>query len=855
MSEPDPGARVSAVRLTLVAPCLPSERTLSDAHLEQLHASGLTDETIGLACLYTERHAHRLAALVQWRSWPSVRGEALVFPFFLDAASEPYAYRIRPTNPRMIKKKNGKEKPVKYDQASAYGQLVYYTPRARAGGWYGEAERTLYWTEGEKKALVFDQLGLPCVGLTGVSMWVDAQGKADHGARLHPLITERVAIAGRRHVIVFDADAEENNDVMREAARLTGVLLAAGATEVLFTYPPDARSAKGFDDFYAAHGEAAARALLTTAKAIEPLAPQEPLARIKSLAALRDAPIPDTMRMPVGYDVQRDGSLWRQSSDDKRGPARVTHAPLFPVRVLTDHYTHEERVEIVYPRGEAWPLVCVARKAVADSRTMVAECAPYGVPVTSVNAAKIVEWLSECEAANANTLPRVPSVGQMGWHDIGGARVITTNTIHQSEVSTVSIAIDTRGERARILAALTPRGDYEAHLVALRQAWSADATCAVMICAAFAAPLLKPLHAANFAVHLPGDSSRGKTSMLKIAASVFGDPNSPQWVGSWNVTPAAAELRASIMNDLPQCYDEIGGGDAQAIERMVYALINGGGRSRATREMAMRETTSWRTILLSTGERELADEATATGAQIRVVQLPVSGFGELTAAQVDALREACAANSGQAGAVWCDAIVNMDDSEWIDTRSVLRDTTAALRTLAADPLQARVASYFGLLAVTESILHNALGIGTATGATMKDVFKSLARGDSDSRVRSVAERAHDIVMDWIAAEPEAFPEVEAIGFDRSGAASGKPGTRHGYRRTDGAVLFIPTELDRKLRKHRLATRQVLRDWKRLGWISTEGVHLARRHTVQGGQSRIRLVYLTHTNPPPSESES
>ncbi len=830
---------------------LPIKREVTGVHLENLHQSGLTDETIRLAALYVESHPKRLADLMQIKHWRSTQGTALVFPFYLPGADEPHAYRIRPQTPRIERRKNGRERAVKYDQPKGSPQLIYYTPRARVGDWYADASRPLYWTEGEKKALALDQLGLPCIGLTGVWLWLDSEHRSERGDQLHPTIAKHVAIAGRAHVIVFDADARTNDGIMQAAARLCGVLYAAGATDVRFVVPPDAAT-KGIDDYYAAHGEAAVRALLATAQPLEPADPKQPLPRLRSLAALREAPLPETLRMPAGYMLERDGALWREA--DGSGPdgkaTRVTHAPMFITRTLVDHYTGEERVEVTYQRSEAWQQQCVSRKGVADARAMVAELAPYGAPVTSSNASKLVDWLHCFEAANDQGIPRVKCVAQTGWHRIDTAHVITSHTTQQAELENegtmIDVAIDMRGDRRKVFGALAPRGSLEAHVDALRRAFDADPKCAAMICGAFAAPLLLPLEAPNFAIHLLGESSRGKTSMLKCAASAFGDPSSPYWLASWNVSLAAAELRAAMLCDLPQCYDEIGCGDPEQVEAMVYGLVNGTGRNRATRDYGIRESLSWRTVVLSTGEHELAHGDSASGAQVRVLQLGVDGFGKLDAAAIDALVRACCANSGSAGAEWMQQLVNlMNDA---DARSQLRaryaEAVYAFRTSAPSGMQKRQAAYYAMLAITESLLAVAFNIGTLSGETMQRLYLRELR--ESQPVIGVGERALQLLEGWVESEHEAFPMLEA-GADGDDVPRSARGARHGYRTSDGTIYIIPDNFKQFIcERHGLSEPTVVRELVRLGAMQVApGRHVKQ---VRIGKRRVR-VYVVRLAPP------
>ncbi len=807
-------------------------------HLDNLRASGLSDDTIKLAQLYVELLPARVKLLIQ-RHYKWISGHALVFPFFLPGASEhePFAYRIRPEVARRDPKTG---KPVKYDQASSYGALHYFAPRARAGGWYADAARVLYWSEGEKKALALDQLELACVGLTGVWLWGDRDGKSEHGERLHPRLAQHVHVAGREHVIVFDADARTNNHVMLAAQKLAGVLLAAGAASVKFVCPPDVpeNPVKGIDDYLFTHGEAAVRALLATAAPLEPTDPTQPLARCRALAALRDAPLPESLLMPREYDVEKDGSLWRAAIDDKHGAAHVTHAPMFITRRLSDLYTREERADVTYARAGHWPRVCVSRKAIADSRTMVAELTGSGAPVTSSNSAKIVDWLHAFEAANIERLEHVTTVALTGWHAIESTKVFTTHQTHAPESTPVQLILDTH-VHAKLFAALKPRGTLDAHLRALRAAWAADPVCAAMVCASFATALLEPLGASNFGVHLSGDSSLGKTSKLKIGASVWGNPSEPLWVASWSTTPTAAELRAAVLNDLPNCYDEIGAADAEAVERLVYTLINGTGRGRASRDVTMRDALSWRTIILSTGERELTDESTATGAQVRIVQFPVSGFGALTAAEIDALRDECAANSGSAGEAWVQALVAVED--WAPYTKAFANAVRALRASAkGNPLQGRTAQHFALLVTCESMLHEAFELGAADGCTMRKLFESVATRE---RVKSLDEKSIEACDDWLLSEADAFSDLN---INSAGDAEPRKGhgTRYGFRKLDGTVLIIPEQFKSWCKRSGFPAREVLRGWLRRGWAIADSGHQTKLHRLGGSYQAGRFVTLT-----------
>ena len=817
----------------LHAPPPLGSRTVFPVHLENLRSSGLADETIQAAGLYSEARPAALTEILH-RNYQRSCGAALVIPFHLPGHAEPYAFRIRPTHPRMTKGRGGTAKPIRYDQSSEHSVLVYLPPWARDSGALSDVTQTLYFTEGEKKCLAFDQLRLPCVGLTGVWLYADKEEPAnDAPERLHRTIREHVAVAGRSVVICFDADATTNDQVMLAAARLAGVLHAAGAAMVRFVCPP-VGGPKGFDDFYAAHGEAAARALLDAAQPIEPISPREPLQRVASVKGMADAPVPRDLRLPVGYRIERDGTLWDITG---KRDVRVCRAPIFLARYLEDE---EPGVETVFQAGGQWRTVGVRRRAVIDARSAVSELGAAGAPVTSQNAGRVVDWFDELERVNGERLPRVRCVPRTGWHTVEGMRVFVADVpIYPTSAGDdrPEIIVSDRADRKRAFAGLKPAEGLRAHVEALAAAWKADPVCATVIAGALAAPLLEPLQVPNFALHLLGDSSRGKTSMLKIAASVYGDPSNRTWVASWDTTIAAAEWRAQMLNDLPLCFDEIGTAERGAAERMVYTLINGTSRSRSQKDLGQRATGEWRNIIVSTGEHSLSGHATATGAQVRVVELPVLRFGALDAPGVDAMRDACVAQAGAFGRLWLEHLVDVQD--WAEYREVYAESLRDLRTAAASsPLHARMAGYWALLMTAET-MASGIGLGEADGTTVQQLFASIAAGDEP--LQASADRALELVLGWAAQEAWRFPELnrDALGgFDPKQVH----GAVFGYRRHDGALLIHPNALATYLLEHGLSAKQVRAEWAQRGWLEIDADKQTAK-LIRLARDRVRMVVL------------
>src|SRR5262245_15456768 len=101
------------------APAMPATRSITEAHRKHLATSGLTEQEISDAALYSIESRDETIALLG-RTYSLHAGPAIVIPFFNPDAAEPYAYRVRPDEPRYDAKR---KRTVKYDQPSGAGLM------------------------------------------------------------------------------------------------------------------------------------------------------------------------------------------------------------------------------------------------------------------------------------------------------------------------------------------------------------------------------------------------------------------------------------------------------------------------------------------------------------------------------------------------------------------------------------------------------------------------------------------------------------------------------------------------------------------------------------------------------------
>ena len=234
------------------------------------------------------------------------------------------------------------------------------------------------------------------------------------------------------------------------------------------------------------------------------------------------------------------------------------------------------------------------------------------------------------------------------------------------------------------------------------------------ISAAFAGPLLRLAGMQSGGFHFVGPSSRGKTSALYAAASVWG---SPEMKRLWRATDNAVEYLAQLHSDSVLILDELKQADPKVVAETIYMLGNGTGRSRATQRGGLRPTPSWSVLFLSSGE--LTPEAhMATvrlqpmeGQRVRMPSIPAEpeGFNGTTFEtnhELEGGRELsqymvhqAAVNYGHAGLVFLERATADFDAVRVRLRAGLESFRLAHVPETADGQLSRIADRFALVAM------------------------------------------------------------------------------------------------------------------------------------------------------------
>jgi len=220
---------------------------------------------------------------------------------------------------------------------------------------------------------------------------------------------------------------------------------------------------------------------------------------------------------------------------------------------------------------------------------------------------------------------------------------------------------------------LSIKGDVDQWRKAIAARAAGNSRLVFALSTALAGPLLAPSGEDSGGFHLRGASSSGKSTALKVAASVWGNPC--RYGRLWRTTSNGLEGLAALHNDNTLILDELSQLDPKQAGEAAYLLANGQGKTRANRNGCARQAARWRVLFLSSGEQSLTDlmtqagKKTNAGQEIRLADIEADAgsnrglFEQLHDAASPAefaliLNQATSQCYGAVGAAWLNTLVN-----------------------------------------------------------------------------------------------------------------------------------------------------------------------------------------------------
>lgn len=320
-----------------------------------------------------------------------------------------------------------------------------------------------------------------------------------------------------------------------------------------------------------------------------------------------------TVNVPSGFKADHKGLyvMVNRSTNENEDIHAVHTCRNFPI--ITKALDNVEKSELYYE--VCWTNKGKIHREVVPALTIstqneIRKLANKSLAVNDRNSKNLITYFDKY--LSVNDIEHITIVDRLGH--------VNESIIHPLQTEGLEILPNDIGEK-QILEAFQSSGSSKEWIESVLKLVEPHPKALLMIVSSFTSVLLEDLKLGPFIIDLSGPTSKGKTSVLKAAASVWGTEH---LVSEWNGTAVSFERKAAFLNSFPLCLDDSMKADERQLQRFVYNFSGGRSKGRGSVEGSQKEYT-WNNLMLSTGETSLVDYAErAGGASARV--LPIKGL-------------------------------------------------------------------------------------------------------------------------------------------------------------------------------------------------------------------------------------
>lgn len=572
--------------------------------------------------------------------------------------------------------------------------------------------------------------------------------------------------------------------------------------------------------------------------------------------------LPANLRCPAGWELTPTGVLKLKINADTGDTSAldVSHRPVIVEGRFRDIHDQTVTLSLGWPTAAGrWQMHPAPRLKVADARQLVT-LAAHDAPVTSNNASDLVAFLDDFEAANTDVIPEVRVSTRMGWQGTGEDRCFLwgRNQVRKGGVLTappvegeapanwargqIHLLVMDDGIRG-LTEGFRASGDWAGWVEAIRLATPYPAVF-VALYAALVPPLMAVLPTlSNFIVDFCGETSRGKTTTLRLAASAWGSPEErgAGIIYTWDATRVFIERAAALTDYHPLLLDDTKRARRpDDVGKTLYDYASGVGRGRGS-PSGIQRTTRAHGVLLSTGEAPATSFTNDGGTRARTLCLWGSPFGDVSAATEEAVRGINAGvlqHFGHAGPLVVRWLLDVPDAAALARGEYEAQVAGWTKLANGNPVASRAAHYIAAMAVARRVLHEVLSVPTPVGDPLAVAWEAVVKASAES------DRAADALRDvlsWATSQQHRFwGRVDGGTTDDDQPSAGWLGAWSRLP-TWTYLAVLPTELRGFLEKQKYDAEAVLRAWDDRGWLVREVEHRTSKVTVGAVKPRCYVI--------------
>ncbi len=418
---------------------------------------------------------------------------------------------------------------------------------------------------------------------------------------------------------------------------------------------------------------------------------------------LNESPLPGLL-VPDGYILTAHAILKEEvTKDGEEIKVKIASAPIIIQGVYVDIDQDIEYIQLSWINRKKWKSIIVERDYIANTQKML-NLAANGFPADALNAKGLLKYLRTFESLNQHIIPATDVTTHAGWQSekepdyafLLGKKLIKSNPKYSIQYRGASLADE------RLIEGYKTEGNIDTWLQALAPAMQ-HPKVALAFYSSFVSSLLEIFGCPNFIVEYAGRTSVGKTTALRVAASVWGNPDERMpdtTLHTWDATRVWIERSCSILSGLPMILDDTKRAkNPDMVSEIAYTLTSGHGRGRGKPQGIARED-SWRNVTISSGETPITSFTEDGGIKGRVLEIMGMPFGrdnEESRNVVNNLNQTIVHNYGHGAEIFINWLIKYRAEYGDIWRNLYQDYAKVYESKTTDGVAARLATYAGAI--------------------------------------------------------------------------------------------------------------------------------------------------------------
>ncbi|EOU1122165.1 DUF927 domain-containing protein [Clostridium perfringens] len=273
----------------------------------------------------------------------------------------------------------------------------------------------------------------------------------------------------------------------------------------------------------------------------------------------------------------------------------------------------------------------------------------------------------------------------------------------------------------------------------------------------------------NIIIHLPGNSSTGKSTCLKLAISLFAKPDAKKQslYNTYNATNNALLNKLGGIKGVPFALDEISMSSSNNFTKFIYAMANGTDKDRLNRFSELKEKETWLTTILSNGEKSLVDNSNKNaGIHVRVIEAANFSWTK-DAENSEKINQTILKNYGHIGFEFAEYIMQIDKDDIEERVKKVKDEIYQKidEKIVVDSMTKRRCNNYAVLLTTAYYYQEMMGIKL----DIDGIINMLIEIEQSSiSKRNFSQSAIDYIKQYISKFKRKFETSDNVPMDTLG---------------------------------------------------------------------------------------